>query len=122
MLETPPETEQPTAQAVHAARPERVYVRSKPKHLLPGSTALPILGLFALLVPLLGVILAATALLLAQRATRDYLHEPDAYAGYANVNAGRLLATLSFILHILAVGGGIAYLLLTNRMPEEWPF
>lgn len=77
------------------------------KQTLPNSTGILILGIASLLLCCcygIGIVLGIVALVLAKKATRIYLENPEQYKGFQNVKTGKILAIIGLVL-------GAAYLI-----------
>lgn len=80
------------------------------KQTLPNSTLILVFGILSILTcccyGILGLIFGIVALVMAKKAKRIYLAEPELYRGYGNVKTGRILAIIGIVLSAI-------YLLLT---------
>jgi len=75
---------------------------------LPNATATLVLGILSI-VPFcgnIGLILGIVGLILSKDSKRLYDANPDAYTGYSNLNAGRVLCIIG------VVAGGLGFLTL----------
>lgn len=72
------------------------------KQQLPNSNAVLILGILSILTcccwGIIGLILGIVALVLAKKDIALYIENPELYAGYGNINTGRILAIIGIIL------------------------
>ncbi|MFD2518841.1 CCC motif membrane protein [Salinimicrobium flavum] len=72
------------------------------KQTLPNSTLILIFGILSILTcccyGILGLLFGVIALILAGKAKRTYLADPELYDGYGNVKTGRILAIIGVIL------------------------
>ena len=84
------------------------------KPTLPNSTLILVFGILSILTcccyVILGLIFGIVALVLAKKAKKVYLAEPDIYRGYGNVKTGRILAIIGIILSLLYLIATIAAL------------
>ncbi len=71
------------------------------KEKLPNATAVLILGILSILTCCcygMGVVLGIVALVLAKKDTALYQANPEQYAGYQNLNTGRILAIIGVVI------------------------
>lgn len=75
------------------------------KQTLPNSTMILVFGILSILTcccyGVIGLIFGIIALVMAGKAKRIYLAEPDLYRGYNNVKTGRILAIIGIVLSAL---------------------
>jgi len=85
------------------------------KQQLPNSTLILVFGILS--IPLcccygiVGLILGIVALVLAKKATAQYLENPELYTGFSNVKTGRILAIIGIVfsaVYILMLIAGLA--------------
>ncbi len=72
------------------------------KQKLPNSTLILVFGIISILTcccyGIIGLILGIVAIILANKATKIYIENPENYTGYANVKTGKILAIIGVIL------------------------
>lgn len=75
------------------------------KQKLPNSTLILVFGIISILTcccyGIVGLILGIVAIILAQKATKIYLENPEDYTGYSNVKTGKILAIIGVILSLI---------------------
>ncbi|MDG5491402.1 CCC motif membrane protein [Psychroserpens sp. SPM9] len=75
------------------------------KQQLPNSTLILVFGIISIVLcwcyGIIGIPLAIVALVLAGKAKKTYLENPEQYSGYQNMKAGKILAIIGLILNIL---------------------
>ncbi|MEH6537499.1 MAG: CCC motif membrane protein [Psychroserpens sp.] len=75
------------------------------KQQLPNSTLILVFGIISIVLcwcyGIIGVPLSIVALVLAGKAKKTYLENPELYSGYQNMNAGKILAIIGLILNVL---------------------
>jgi hypothetical protein len=113
-LEAPPESERPSPPPQTPTAPA-----AKPRKMLPRSMSVLMMGLFSMFLPILGVMLASITLVVAQKPLRQYLNAPEEFVGYGNLNAGRVMAVITFILHVLAIVAGFVIGFLLYRITDS---
>ncbi|MEX0361378.1 MAG: CCC motif membrane protein [Allomuricauda sp.] len=78
------------------------------KQKLPNSTLILVFGIVSIVTcccyGVLGLIFGIIALVLANKATKLYMENPENYDGYGNVKAGKILAIIGIILNVLYLG------------------
>ena len=79
---------------------EVVNPQSPQKTMLPNSGTTLVLGILSLVVGCvpLGLILGIIGLVISKEAKEMYDKNPDAYHGYGNLNAGRILCILGIVI------------------------
>ena len=96
------------------------------KQKLPNANAILVLGILSILgcclygIP--SVLLAITALVMARKATKLHLENPDLYEGINNVKTGKIIAIIGLILGLLMAAymiGIIAYFGLETLQDPE---
>ncbi len=70
------------------------------KALLPNASATLVLGILSLVLGcgILGLILGIIGLSISKEAKQLYDKDPDAYIGYGNLNAGRVLCIIGIVI------------------------
>lgn len=72
---------------------------------LPNSTLILVFGILSIVTcccyGILGLILGVIAIVLANKATKIYAENPEAYTGFQNVKTGKILAIIGVILSSL---------------------
>ena len=72
---------------------------------LPNSTLILVFGILSIVTcccyGVIGLILGIIAIVLANKATKLYAENPEAYTGFSNVKTGRILAIIGIILSAL---------------------
>jgi hypothetical protein len=78
---------------------EVVNPQPSQKIMLPNSSATLVLGILSLVLGCgtLGLILGIIGLVISKEAKQMYDENPDAYTGYGNLNAGRVLCIIGII-------------------------
>ncbi|NRA91876.1 MAG: DUF4190 domain-containing protein [Psychroserpens sp.] len=75
------------------------------KQQLPNSTLILVFGILSIVTcccyGILGLILGIVAIVLAKKATAEYMENPELYSGYQNVKTGKILAIIGIILSAL---------------------
>ena len=77
------------------------------KQTLPNSTLVLIMGILSIVgcccygVP--GLICGIVAVIVGQKATNIYKESPDAYTGYENLKAGKIMGIIGIVLSILCI-------------------
>jgi CO dehydrogenase/acetyl-CoA synthase alpha subunit len=88
------------------------------KQSLPNASATLILGILSIVLGcgILGLVLGIIGLVISKDGKDLYMHNPDAYSGYGNLNAGRIMSiigiviggiTIIWVIFWIAVGGAI---------------
>jgi hypothetical protein len=77
----------------------------KEKVQLPNATATLILGILSIVIGCgsIGLILGIIGLVISKEGKQLYDKDPDAYIGYSNLNAGRILCIIGIILGSIAM-------------------
>lgn len=77
------------------------------KQTLPNSTLILIFGILSILTcccyGVLGLIFGIVAVVLANKAKRLYMAEPELYTGYNNVKTGKILAIIGIVLSVIYI-------------------
>lgn len=72
---------------------------------LPNATLILVFGILSIVTcccyGLIGLILGIVALVLANKATKVYAENPEAYTGFQNVKTGKILAIIGIVLSAL---------------------
>nr|WP_299069666.1 CCC motif membrane protein [uncultured Allomuricauda sp.] len=72
---------------------------------LPNSTLILVFGIISIVTcccyGILGLIFGIIALVLANKATKLYMENPEMYEGYKNVKTGKILAIIGVVLNVL---------------------
>jgi hypothetical protein len=70
------------------------------KKVLPNSGAILVLGILSLIpfCVLVGLVLGIIGLVMSKEVKQMYEKNPDAYLGYGNLNAGRILCIIGIVL------------------------
>ncbi len=99
------------------------------KQTLPNATLILVFGILSIVTcccyGVIGLPLGIVALVLANKAKKLYLQQPEMYEGYNNVNTGRILAIIGIILNSLYFIYAI-FLIATigmdgiQEMQQEW--
>jgi len=78
---------------------EVVNPQAEQKTMLPNSSATLVLGILSLVLGCgtLGLILGIIGLVISKEAKQMYDKNPDAYTGYGNLNAGRVLCIIGIV-------------------------
>ena len=75
---------------------------------LPNSTLILVFGIISIVTcccyGVLGLIFGIIALVLANKATKMYMENPELYTGFSNVKTGRILAIIGIVLNVLYLG------------------
>ncbi|WP_299336203.1 CCC motif membrane protein [uncultured Psychroserpens sp.] len=75
------------------------------KQQLPNSTLILVFGIISIVLcwcyGIIGIPLSIIALVLASKAKKTYMEEPELYTGYQNMNIGKILAIIGLILNVL---------------------
>ncbi|RKE94743.1 CCC motif membrane protein [Ichthyenterobacterium magnum] len=75
------------------------------KQQLPNSTLILVFGIISIVLcwcyGVIGIPLSIVALILAGKAKKVYLTNPEEYTGYQNVKTGKILALIGLILNVL---------------------
>ncbi|TMU57155.1 MULTISPECIES: CCC motif membrane protein [Flagellimonas] len=78
------------------------------KQKLPNSTLILVFGIVSIVTcccyGVLGLIFGIIALVLANKATKLYMENPENYEGFSNVKTGKILAIIGIILNVLYLG------------------
>lgn len=78
------------------------------KQKLPNSTLILVFGILSIVTcccyGIIGLILGIVAIVLANKATKLYMENPETYDGYSNVKTGKILAIIGVILNVLYLG------------------
>lgn len=78
------------------------------KQKLPNSTLILVFGIISIVTcccyGVLGLIFGIIAMILANKATKLYMENPELYEGYNNVKTGKILAIIGIILNVLYLG------------------
>ncbi|MCL6265316.1 CCC motif membrane protein [Flagellimonas myxillae] len=78
------------------------------KQKLPNSTLILVFGIVSIVTcccyGVLGLIFGIIALVLANKATKLYMENPENYDGYSNVKTGKILAIIGIVLNVLYLG------------------
>lgn len=81
---------------------------------LPNSTLILVFGILSILTcccyGIIGLIFGIIALVMAKKAKKIYLAEPELYKGYNNVKTGKILAIIGIILSTIYLVGTIVAL------------
>jgi hypothetical protein len=88
------------------------------KQSLPNASATLILGILSIVLGcgILGLVLGIIGLVISKEGKDLYMRNPDAYSGYGNLNAGRIMSiigiviggiTIIWVIFWIAVGGAI---------------
>ena len=81
---------------------------------VPNSTLILVFGILSLLscccYGLPGLVFGIVALVMANKAKKTYLANPDLYSGYNNVKTGRILAIIGIVLSVIYILAIIGYL------------
>jgi hypothetical protein len=88
------------------------------KQSLPNASATLILGILSIVLGcgILGLVLGIIGLVISKEGKDLYMHNPDTYSGYGNLNAGRIMSiigiviggiTIIWVIFWIAVGGAI---------------
>ena len=96
---------------------------------LPNSTLILVFGILSIVTcccwGIIGLILGVAAIVLANKATKIYAENPEAYTGYSNVKTGRILAIIGVVLSAIYLIV-IVYFYATvgaeglEKMQQEW--
>ncbi|TXG39425.1 CCC motif membrane protein [Seonamhaeicola maritimus] len=74
---------------------------------LPNSTLILVFGILSIVTcccyGIIGLILGIIAIILANKATKVYAENPEAYTGYSNVKTGKILAIIGVVLSAIYV-------------------
>ncbi|APY11993.1 hypothetical protein BWZ22_12465 [Seonamhaeicola sp. S2-3] len=74
---------------------------------LPNSTLILVFGILSIATcccyGIIGLILGIIAIVLANKATKVYAENPEAYTGYSNVKTGKILAIIGVILSAIYI-------------------
>jgi len=74
---------------------------------LPNSTLILVFGIISIVLcwcyGIIGLPLSIVAIVLAGKAKKTYMENPELYTGYQNMNTGRILAIIGLILNILFI-------------------
>jgi heme/copper-type cytochrome/quinol oxidase subunit 2 len=74
---------------------------------LPNSTLILVLGILSIptccCYGIIGLILGIVAIVLANKATKLYAENPEAYSGFQNVKTGKILAIIGIVLAVLYI-------------------
>lgn len=74
---------------------------------LPNSTLILVFGILSIVTcccyGIIGLILGIIAIVLANKATKVYAENPEAYTGYSNVKTGKILAIIGVILSAIYI-------------------
>lgn len=72
---------------------------------LPNATLILVFGILSIVTcccyGIIGLILGIIALVLANKATKLYAENPEAYTGFSNVKTGKILAIIGIIFSVL---------------------
>ncbi|MBP0905544.1 CCC motif membrane protein [Mariniflexile gromovii] len=72
---------------------------------LPNSTLILVFGILSIVTcccyGIIGLALGITAIILASKATKLYIANPEIYIGYSNVKTGKILAIIGIVLSVL---------------------
>lgn len=72
---------------------------------LPNSTLILVFGIISIVTcccyGILGLIFGIIALVLANKATKLYMENPEMYEGFKNVKTGKILAIIGIVLNVL---------------------
>ncbi|TXN35132.1 DUF4190 domain-containing protein [Flagellimonas hymeniacidonis] len=72
---------------------------------LPNSTLILVFGIISIVTcccyGVLGLIFGIIALVLANKATKLYMENPEMYEGFKNVKTGKILAIIGIVLNVL---------------------
>ncbi len=72
---------------------------------LPNATLILVFGILSIVTcccyGIIGLILGVVALVLANKATKQYMENPEGYTGFSNVKTGKILAIIGIILSVL---------------------
>ncbi len=72
---------------------------------LPNATLILVFGILSIVTcccyGIIGLILGVIALVLANKATKLYAENPEAYTGFSNVKTGKILAIIGIVLSAL---------------------
>ena len=99
------------------------------KQQLPNSTLILVFGILSILTcccyGILGLIFGIVALVLANKAKKMYVADPELYRGYGNVKTGRILAIIGIVLSVIYLILNIVLIALygwdgLQQMSEEW--
>jgi len=83
---------------------EVVNPPQKTKTVLPNSNTTLVLGILSVIFGcVLGLIFGIIGLVLSKEGKQLYEENPDAYTGYGNLNAGRILSIIGIVLSGIAV-------------------
>lgn len=78
------------------------------KQKLPNSTLILVFGIISIVTcccyGVLGLIFGIIALVLANKATKLYMENPENYEGFSNVKTGKILAIIGIVLNVLYLG------------------
>lgn len=74
---------------------------------LPNATLILVLGILSIptccCYGVIGLILGVTAIILANKASKVYAENPEAYTGYQNVKTGKILGIIGIVLAVLYI-------------------
>ena len=77
------------------------------KQTLPNSTLILVFGILSIITcwcyGIIGIILGVIAIILANKATKEYKENPEIYTGYGNVTAGKIMAIIGLVLSLLII-------------------
>lgn len=72
---------------------------------LPNATLILVFGILSIVTcccyGVIGLILGIVAIVLANKATKVYAENPEAYTGFQNVKTGKILAIIGIVLSVL---------------------
>ncbi len=72
---------------------------------LPNSTLILVFGILSIVTcccyGVIGLILGIVAVVLANKATKLYMENPEMYDGYKNVKTGKILAIIGIVLNVI---------------------
>ena len=75
------------------------------KQKLPNSTLILVFGILSIVTcccyGIIGLILGIVAIVLANKATKLYMENPENYDGYSNVKTGKILAIIGVVLNVI---------------------
>ena len=78
------------------------------KQKLPNSTLILVFGIISIVTcccyGVVGLIFGIIALVLANKATKLYMENPENYDGFSNVKTGKILAIIGIVLNVLYLG------------------